>query len=127
VEILAKLAANPALQKWPFELLQQDWLDERKRALAAEEERDAVKARLTELEQRLARVAQLAHDRNDDSHEWRSRRLGQCASIAWDHMEESFSKDPLKRRSTLKWAHLAQQLADVERERDDLKARLSGV
>ena len=42
-----------------------------------------LQARLTELEQRLARVAELAHDRDDDTHEWRSRRLGQCAGLAW--------------------------------------------
>ena len=73
-----------------------------------------LRERNTELEQRLARVAELAHDRNDDTHEWRSKRLGRCASLAWDHMEETFSLDPLKRRSTLKWAKLAKQLSDSE-------------
>jgi len=56
--------------------------------------------RLTELEQRLARVAELAHDRDGDTLALRSERLGKCASVSWDHMEESFSSDPLKKRAT---------------------------
>lgn len=80
----------------------------------AEAARDAALARVTELEQRLARVAELAHDRDGDTLEYRSQRLGKCADVSWDHMEESFSKDPLKRRATLKWAHLAAQLTLAE-------------
>jgi DNA repair exonuclease SbcCD ATPase subunit len=80
-------------------------------------------ARITELEQRLARVAELAHDRDGDTHEWRSERLGKCASVSWDHMEESFSTDPLKRRATLKWADLAEQLTSSEERADEANAR----
>lgn len=85
-------------------------------------ERDSLRARLTELEQRLARVAELAHDRDDDTLEQRSQRLGQCASISWDPKEEALSKDQLKRRSTLKWADLAEQLTACEAERDGMRA-----
>lgn len=88
-------------------------------------EADALRSRLEELEQRLARVAELAHDRDDDTLERRSRRLGQCASISWDHMEETFSTDPLKKRSTLKWAHLAKQLSDSEALVEQLKGELA--
>lgn len=97
---------------------QQVELDGSRSALARVDER------LRELEQRLARVAELAHDRDGDTHELRSKRLGQCASIAWDHMEESFSDDPLKKRSTLKWAHLAKQLSQAEDDRLQLSQKL---
>lgn len=82
------------------------------------------RARLTELEQRLARVAELAHDRDGDTLEARSRRLGQCAEVSWDHMEESFSDDPLKKCSTLKWAHLAEQLSSAEQKIEELTREL---
>ncbi len=87
---------------------------ERDEAVTKAKQVEALTARLTELEQRLARIAEKAHDRDDDTHEKRSIRLGECAALAWDHMEEALSTDPLKRRSTLKWAELAKQLAVAE-------------
>jgi len=80
-------------------------------------------ARIEELEQRLARVAELAHDRDGDTLEERSKRLGKCASIAWDPVEEALSTDPLKRRSTLKWTSLAKQLALSEERADAAEAK----
>lgn len=76
--------------------------------------------RVAELEQRLARIAELAHDRDEDSHEARSERLGQCAAVAfWQSNREAD-------RDVLKWSGLAAQLAEAESalatERDKVKA-----
>lgn len=88
---------------------------------AGDERLRAAESRLVEYEQRLARVAELAHDRNGDTLQARSDRLGKCSQVAWDHMEESFSKDPLKKNATLKWAHLAEQLTATESELAELR------
>jgi len=90
-------------------------------------EADALRSRVEELEQRLARVAELAHDRDEDTLERRSRRLGQCAALSWDPKEETFSKDPLKKRATLKWASLAKQLSKSEDRVRQLESELAAL
>lgn len=81
----------------------------------------AAQSRIAELEQRLARVADLSHDRDDDTHEKRSTRLGKCSRISWIASEEAASL------RVLKWAPLATQLSEAEdklavaeTKRDDL-------
>lgn len=73
----------------------------------------AAEAKVLELSQRLARVAEMAHDRDDDTVEKRSARLGKCAALTWDAVKAHAEKDGID-RGVLKWTPLAQQLSEAE-------------
>lgn len=81
-----------------------------KRLQQAERERD-------EFGERLARIADLAHDRDGDTLEDRSKRLGQCAQAAFLGVIHGEELD-----RALVWGRLAEQLSKAETERDTARS-----